>query len=173
MVSDWNIKRVELKSYIKGRNALQQLEISKESELKWKLVDTAESAIDAVSNISKKYGRIAVGAQGVNYGRNGAISLIEIATPHDEVFIFDITTLKDSAFEAGLRHLLTDLNITKVIYDALFHIFSILPTPVLDCQVLYMYKSSNTPSASASSNASSSASASASASSSASLSAGV
>jgi len=131
-------------SYLKAQNAFQHLEfISKKSELKWKLVDTAELVIEAVSSISK-YDRIAVGAQGVNYGRNGAISLIEIATPEDEVFIFDITTLRASAFEAGLRHLLTNLNITKVFYDArtfcdaLFHIFSILPTPVLDCQVLYM-----------------------------------
>ena len=81
-----------LKSYIKGRNALQYLDFT---ELKWEWVDNADSVIDAVSNITK-YGRIAVGA---NYDRKGAISLIEIATPQDELFIFDIRTLSASAFE--------------------------------------------------------------------------
>lgn len=110
------------------------------------LIDTIEDVQAAVKHL-KGCRRIAVDLEGNDLGRDGTISILQISTYNKKVFLFDITSLRHSAFDAGLRDLLTNEKVTKVFFDlrqdcdALYHHYEIMPTPVLDCQVALM----NTP----------------------------
>jgi hypothetical protein len=88
--------------------------------------------------------RIAIDIEGVNLGRTGRISIIQIATDRKEVFLFDITTLGVKAFNHGLRNILQSNRIQKMIFDcrqdcdALYHLYKVRLNSVHDCQVAMM-----------------------------------
>lgn len=81
---------------------------------------------------------VAVDLEGVDLGRDGCISLIQVATP-DQCFIFDVLN-KDSSDSVviWLKFLLEDNEITKIIHDcrmdsdALLHTLDITLTNVHD-----------------------------------------
>jgi exonuclease 3'-5' domain-containing protein 1 len=89
------------------------------------------------------YKVISIDCEGVNLGRSGTISLIQIATGN-RVYIFDVTTLKERVFELGLKDILESDDIIKVLYDAradcdaLWNIYKILLSNIIDLQVLCM-----------------------------------
>lgn len=89
--------------------------------------------------------RIAVDLEGVELGRHGRISLLQIATSSfGHVFLVDVHLLGSSAFSSHgytLQHLLEDPCIQKLAFDsrrdsdALFHLYNVEIQHVFDLQV--------------------------------------
>lgn len=109
----------------------------------FEMIDSLEQVMEVVKKL-RRYPRIAVDIQGDELGRFGTISIIQIATPNKEVYLFDITKLQHSAFSEGLSSLFTDPLVQKVFFDvrtdcdALFHLFQITPISIIDCQIVCM-----------------------------------
>eukprot|EP00392_Amoebophrya_sp_AT5.2_P019785 g20777.t1 len=86
--------------------------------------------------------------EGVNHGRHGQLSLVQACAGRDEtVFLFDITTLKKSAFDDGnLRALFEDSRVCKVMFDvradadSLLHNYGCRLENAYDLQVLHCFK---------------------------------
>ena len=126
------------------------------------LIDTVELCVK-VCRILQNERMLSVDLEGVNLGREGKISILQIATRqimsiplptttttptttwHTKVFLFDITTLKSSAFEEGKLKgaLLQNGSIVKLLYDlrkdadALFYQFNCRLNNIIDLQILY------------------------------------
>jgi hypothetical protein len=72
---------------------------------------------------------------------HGQLCLIQIGTTTGQVYAFDIVELGARAFDLGLRHLLEDPNIIKVVHDfrqdsdALWHQFEVSSNSLFDCQL--------------------------------------
>jgi len=72
---------------------------------------------------------------------HGQVCLLQIGTPAGEAFAVDILELGGAAFDLGLRWLLENPGITKVVHDfrqdedALWHQFRVQPQGLFDCQV--------------------------------------
>ena len=85
-------------------------------------------------------------AQGENLGRNGKLHFVQLGTEDGSVFLFDIFTLGICAFEhGGLRALLEDARVTKLMYDcrhdadALFHLCGgVRVAGAVDLQIAFM-----------------------------------
>lgn len=60
---------------------------------------------------------IAFDSKGVNLGVKGQLTLIEIATIRGEVFIFDLQHCPQLMTDGGLKSILEDENIVKIIHD--------------------------------------------------------
>lgn len=93
---------------------------------------------------------IGVDIEGVDLCRHGRISLIQVATHSNDVFLFDITKLGPEAFErGGLRELLHSTWVRKVVFDgradndALHHLFGVVMDNAYDLQVLHALKFSS------------------------------
>eukprot|EP00392_Amoebophrya_sp_AT5.2_P019784 g20776.t1 len=126
---------------------MSSAELSGRSEV----VDTVERCREVVAILrGKARGKteIAVDMEGVNHGRHGQLSLVQACAGRDEiVYLFDITTLKKSAFDDGnLRALFEDSRVCKVMFDvradsdSLFHNYGCKLENVYDLQVLYCCK---------------------------------
>lgn len=107
-------------------------------------IDTVQKVRQAVDQLLQS-SSIAVDLEGVDLSRVGTISLIQIAPENSKsVYLFDITVLKDKAFNAGLFELLTKKTVMKVFFDvrgdcdALYHQYHFTPFPVVDCQIAMM-----------------------------------
>jgi len=85
---------------------------------------------------------IAVDCEGVNLGRNGRLCLVQVATP-TKAYLFDIIEGGAAVFDSGLRQLLEDPAVLKVMHDcrldsdALFHEHRVNLANVFDTQVAY------------------------------------
>ncbi|XP_042720433.1 piRNA biogenesis protein EXD1 isoform X1 [Lagopus leucura] len=88
----------------------------------------------------KQQGVISVVGEGVTLCRNGKLSWLQMATK-SHIFLFDIFLLGPQAFRNGLRTVLEDKNILKVMHDCrwisncLFHQYNVLLDNVFDTQV--------------------------------------
>ncbi|XP_060073075.1 piRNA biogenesis protein EXD1-like [Ylistrum balloti] len=104
------------------------------------LIDDKSGLIPAFSEI-KSQKLIAVDCEGVNLSRKGELTVLTIAT-NTNVFIFDIFKLKQSVFDNGLREILENKSIEKLMFDcrqdsdSLWHQFRVRITGVLDLQLL-------------------------------------
>lgn len=84
---------------------------------------------------------IAFDSKGVNLGVKGQLTLIEIATIRGEVFIFDLQHCPQLMTDGGLKAILEDENIVKIIHDCrndsfnLYSQYDILLRNVFDTQV--------------------------------------
>ncbi|CAC5377444.1 EXD1 [Mytilus coruscus] len=84
---------------------------------------------------------IAVDCEGVKLSRFGSITMINIGT-HDLVYLIDILKIVNSVFDNGLRTILEDSGIEKLMFDcredadALFHLYKTKLDGVLDLQIL-------------------------------------
>merc|ERR1711920_1211564 len=92
---------------------------------------------------------IAVDLEGISLGRDGEICLIQISgkSAPTRVYIFDITTLKQAAFNEGhLGDLLKSKVVTKLVFDgrndndALYHQYNVCMERAYDIQVLWALK---------------------------------
>ncbi|XP_060073078.1 piRNA biogenesis protein EXD1-like [Ylistrum balloti] len=115
------------------------------------LIDEKANIPIALSEI-KSQKLIAVDCEGVNLSRKGELTLLVTATKA-KVFIFDILKLGQSAFDNGLRELLEDDSIEKLMFDcrqdsdSLWHQFKVKITGVLDIQLLeVMFRRVHSPS---------------------------
>lgn len=72
---------------------------------------------------------------------HGQLCLMQIGTADGQVFVLDIQELGSAAFDFGLRKLLEDDKVTKVMHDfrqdadALWHQFSVSVNSLFDCQL--------------------------------------
>lgn len=60
---------------------------------------------------------IALDVEGVNLGKSGTISLIQVATKDNNYFIFDILQSECDMFQCGLKELLTREDVKKLMFD--------------------------------------------------------
>ncbi|PIK52698.1 putative exosome component 10-like [Apostichopus japonicus] len=89
---------------------------------------------------------LAIDCEGVNLGKEGPLTLIQIGTEEGEVFVFDVLATpdpKDMFIGGGLKVLLENPNIRKVIHDcrsdqcALYFQFGVTLTNVFDTSAAY------------------------------------
>jgi exonuclease 3'-5' domain-containing protein 1 len=105
-------------------------------------IDTESDVVKYTRDIMNER-MISVDCEGYNLCRRGTISLIQIATK-DKIYVFDITVLKDKAFELGLKGILTSHEILKLFFDArndcdaLYNLYYFIPKYFVDVQVLCM-----------------------------------
>lgn len=89
----------------------------------------------------EKFDVIAVGTEGVHLGKDGPLTLVQIGTIDDNVYLFDIHTNKDLFTKGKLQDVLTSPGITKVMHScsvasaALYYQFNIRLQNVFDTQV--------------------------------------
>lgn len=86
---------------------------------------------------------ISVDCEGINLGLKGELTLVEIGTVRGEAFIFDVLQCPNIMTEGGLKALLENDNVIKIIHDCrndsvnLFVQFKVLLRNVFDTQVNY------------------------------------
>lgn len=84
---------------------------------------------------------ISVDCEGINLGIKGELTLVEIGTIHGEAFIFDVLQCPNIMNEGGLKALLENDKVIKIIHDCrndsvnLFIQFKVLLRNVFDTQV--------------------------------------
>lgn len=87
---------------------------------------------------------IAMAVEGINIGKEGPLTLIQISTFSGHVFVFDILENRDLMKKGRISHLLEDSNVLKVIHDcsnvsaALNFQFAVTLTYVFDTQVAHL-----------------------------------
>jgi exonuclease 3'-5' domain-containing protein 1 len=88
---------------------------------------------------------ISFDSKGVNIGVKGQLTIIEIGTVRGEAFIFDVFKCPELVTDGGLKTILEDENIIKVIHDCrndsfnLFSQYEILLRNVFDTQVSFPF----------------------------------
>lgn len=104
------------------------------------LVDQHGQVKDAIAAI-KREELIAVDCEGVNLGRDGTLTLVTIGT-RTNTFLFDVLKLGARVFDRGLREVLKDTKILKLLFDcrgdsdALWHLYKVRLTNVMDIQLM-------------------------------------
>lgn len=84
---------------------------------------------------------ISFDCEGVNLGVKGQLTVIEIATTRGEAFIFDLQQCPQLVADGGLKNILEDDNIIKIIHDCrndsfnLYSQYNVLMRNVFDTQV--------------------------------------
>ena len=109
--------------------------------LQW--IDTVPKVVKTVKEL-KRQKEIALDCEGFSLGRKGTLDILTIGTINKKVFLFDVTKLKSSAFDHGLRDLLqSDRDtLTKLMFDcrndsdALLHHYGVKLNGVLDLQMV-------------------------------------
>ncbi|CAD7954609.1 unnamed protein product [Amoebophrya sp. A120] len=117
------------------------------------LVDRVDRCREIVDSFfANQITEIAVDMEGVNHGRNGRLSVIQVFVDQKngvekKVYLFDITVMQSEAFEHGkLKQLFESKQILKVLFDirgdadALWHLFKVKYDHAYDIQVLYTFK---------------------------------
>ncbi|XP_036698879.1 piRNA biogenesis protein EXD1 isoform X2 [Balaenoptera musculus] len=113
---------------------------SEEEEVTYTVVDQFQQKFGAAMLHIKKQSVLSVAAEGANVCRHGKLCWLQVAT-NSRVYLFDIFLLGSRAFSNGLRMVLEDKRILKVIHDCrwlsdcLLHQYGILLNNVFDTQV--------------------------------------
>lgn len=113
---------------------------------KLRIIDNIRESLfvtDAINKSCKNDQQIviSVDCEGINLGVKGELTLIEIGTIAGEAFIFDVLTCPSIMTDGGLKALLENERIIKVIHDCrndsvnLFNQFKVLLRNVFDTQV--------------------------------------
>ena len=114
------------------------------------LVDTVEKEDTAIATILEcvPNGPLAVDCEGIDLGRRGELCILQVAcitkTSAVVVVLFDVCVLGRAMFDRGLRQVLENANIIKLVYDAradsdaLFAQFDVQLRGLIDVQVAYM-----------------------------------
>ncbi|OXB61157.1 hypothetical protein ASZ78_008441 [Callipepla squamata] len=143
----WSSPCVSLERQLTALNSLSLNSLpGKEEEEKvvYTVVDCFQQQFGPAVLHLKQQHVISVIGEGVNLCRHGKLSWLQIATK-SRVFLFDIFCLGPPAFRNGLRMVLEDKNILKVMHDCrwisdcLFHQYGVLLVNVFDTQVPFRY----------------------------------
>ncbi|OXB82276.1 UNVERIFIED_CONTAM: hypothetical protein H355_007973 [Colinus virginianus] len=138
----WSSPCVSLERQLTALNSLSLNSLpGKEEEEKvvYTVVDCFQQQFGPAMLHLKQQHVISVTGEGVNLCRHGKLSWLQIATK-SRVFLFDIFCLGPPAFRNGLRMVLEDKNILKVMHDCrwisdcLFHQYGVLLVNVFDTQ---------------------------------------
>jgi exonuclease 3'-5' domain-containing protein 1 len=107
-------------------------------------IDTEEKlsiAIEEIRQAIQKGETIAVDCEGVELSRFGSVTLVNIAV-RGQVYLIDILKIGSAAYDRGLRSILEDKSIKKLMFDcredadALKHLYNVRLDGVLDVQLL-------------------------------------
>ncbi|PIK55610.1 putative exosome component 10-like [Apostichopus japonicus] len=115
------------------------------------VIEDVESCKREVARLQRRGGEgrqliLAIDCEGVNLGKEGPLTLLQIGTEEGEVFVFDVLATpdpKDMFIHGGLKALLENPNIRKVIHDcrsdqcALYFQFGVTLTNVFDTSAAY------------------------------------
>lgn len=109
-------------------------------------VSDSRFVTDAIAKLASKDEPvvISVDCEGINLGLRGELTLVEIGTVRGEAFIFDVLQCPDIITEGGLKSLLENDNVIKIIHDCrndsvnLFVQFKVLLRNVFDTQVSFL-----------------------------------
>lgn len=99
-----------------------------------------DAIIKSITNSEHQQVVISVDCEGINLGVKGQLTLIEVGTTRGEAFIFDVLTCPAVVTDGGLKTLLENEQIIKVIHDCrndsvnLYTQFHILLKNVFDTQ---------------------------------------
>ncbi|XP_052777939.1 piRNA biogenesis protein EXD1-like [Mya arenaria] len=119
-------------------------------DIMYELVDQEEEwkrCLDEMRQAVSKENIIALDCEGDNLSRKGKMQLLSIAT-RDYAYALDIQKLKLLPFVSGLKEVLEDKNVMKLMFDcredadALFNQFHVKLDGVLDIQLLEIMKRS-------------------------------
>ena len=105
------------------------------------LVDSMQLLNDALDLLNKA-DIIAVDGEGYDLGRDGTLDILSVATKDRNVYLFDIATMGKQVFDAGLKKLLENKSVKKLMFDcrndadALKHLFGVMLDGVLDVQLM-------------------------------------
>ncbi|XP_066934835.1 piRNA biogenesis protein EXD1-like [Clytia hemisphaerica] len=99
-------------------------------------------------NHLKNAKELAVDCEGVELGRDGKMTLIQLLSDdEDTVFLIDVLVLGEDAFKYGLKEILESTEVVKLMFDcrndsvSLWHEYGVKLTNVLDMQLLeYMVR---------------------------------
>ncbi|KAL0277827.1 UNVERIFIED_CONTAM: hypothetical protein PYX00_004976 [Menopon gallinae] len=102
--------------------------------------------IDDLFEKAEKGNKVVVGldCEGVNLGSNGYVTLVQLALPDKQIYIYDLVTFPQMFVEGGISKLLTSDKIIKVIHDcrsdsqAIHKQYGVLLKNVFDTQVAYL-----------------------------------
>ena len=106
----------------------------------WKYIDELEMA-KSVLLLLKNTTHLAIDCEGVRLGRDGKLTLIQVAAENNTVYLFDVLALGQSLFDNGMKDLLENSNIIKYMFDcrkdssSLYHEYSVKLTNVIDLQL--------------------------------------
>lgn len=112
------------------------------------LVEDVKTCQDVVAKLLSER-EVALDIEGVNLGREGTISVIQICGEQSPVYIFDIHKATNLFTDGGLQKLLETTRTQKVVFDgrrdadALYHLYGIELRAVFDLQVCYVLWKSN------------------------------
>ncbi|XP_040601995.1 piRNA biogenesis protein EXD1 isoform X2 [Mesocricetus auratus] len=113
---------------------------SEEEEVTYTVIDQFQQKFGAAMLHIKKQSVLSVAAEGTNVCRHGKLCWLQVAT-NSRVYLFDIFLLGTRAFNNGLKMILEDKRILKVIHDCrwlsdcLSHQYGIMLNNVFDTQV--------------------------------------
>lgn len=111
-----------------------------------KVISTTEESVSVTDALMKRTNEsaepivVAIDCEGINFGANGQLSLIQLGTTRGEAFIFDVQTCPKIVTEGGLKSLLESDRFIKIIHDCrgdsanLFAQFRIILRNVFDTQ---------------------------------------
>jgi hypothetical protein len=125
-------------------HSIVESEGQKEDSTGSQLIKSIEDMSIALEKIAQET-IIALDMEGKDLGRDGVISIISIATPHN-VYIFDIIEMEVNFFQAGLENILSSDKWKKLMFDcrrdadALFAHHNIRLDGVYDLQLLEIMK---------------------------------
>ncbi|XP_043554240.1 piRNA biogenesis protein EXD1 [Chiloscyllium plagiosum] len=120
-----------------GEQRFSELE---DESLKYIVIDQFHQKFGPAIFHIKKQSAIGVAVEGIDICRFGKLCLIQIATVN-QIYLFDIFLLGPVAFKNGLKMILEDSDILKVIHDCrlvsdcLYHQYRVDLTNVFDTQV--------------------------------------
>ncbi|XP_038638845.1 piRNA biogenesis protein EXD1 isoform X5 [Scyliorhinus canicula] len=111
-----------------------------DESLEYILIDQFQQKFGPAIFHIKQQSVIGVAVEGIDICRFGKLCLIQIAT-NDQIYLFDIFLLGPVAFKNGLKMILEDSDILKVIHDCrlvsdcLYHQYRVGLTNIFDTQV--------------------------------------
>ncbi|CAK1551906.1 unnamed protein product [Leptosia nina] len=107
---------------------------------KYKYINQVDSSFHEAIETLKQFGFLALSSDGAHMGRKCKMPFLVLSTPH-QIFIFDIQVMQYHAFDAGLKEILEDNDIKKIVHgcrklsDCLYHKHNIKLKSVFDTQV--------------------------------------
>ncbi|GAM26723.1 hypothetical protein SAMD00019534_098980 [Acytostelium subglobosum LB1] len=103
----------------------------------------SEQQLERTFSIIRKEHVISFDLEGVEMGKQGEVALVQVALMNGTVFLFDVLTLGQRVFAAGLKDILESNTFLKVVHDCrrdseiLYHRHQVSLNHVFDLQVAH------------------------------------
>ena len=81
-----------------------------------KVVDEISGLREACDRL-KGSKELAVDCEGVELGRDGKLTLVQLMADEDTVYLIDVLVLGENAFKYGLKEILESKEVTKLMFD--------------------------------------------------------